>query len=107
MSAVYNLQNYRDKYFKYKDLTKIHGQPTIDTIAKLLRETKRNAQCEPTTLGGDQLGYLALTTKAAYYNVIPGAAVFRWPIDPGTFTVTHPIGVMAIPLTQADIAAQK
>ena len=52
MSAVYNLPNYRDKYFEYKDLTKIHGQPTIDTIAKLLRETKRNAQRVPTTLGG-------------------------------------------------------
>ena len=93
MCTVYNLPNYQDKYFEYKDLTKIHGQPTIDTIAKLLRETRRNAQRVPTALRGGQLGYLALIIEAAYYNVILGAAVFRCPTDPGTFTVTYPIEV--------------
>ena len=52
MSTIYNLPNFREKYFEYKDLDKIHGQPTIDTIAKLLRQVKRNAQRVPTVLGG-------------------------------------------------------
>ena len=52
MSTIYNLPNFREKYFEYKNLDKIHGQPTIDTIAKLLRQVKRNAQRVPTVLGG-------------------------------------------------------
>ena len=107
MSTVYNLPNYRDKYFEYKDLDKIHGQPTIDTIAKLLRQVKRNAQRVPTVLGGGQFGYLALVIEVASYNTIHGSAPFIRPHDPGIFTPDHPIGVRAIPLTAADIAAQK
>ena len=53
MSSVYNLPNYRERYFEYKNLDKVHGQPTIDLIVKLLRQVKRNAQRVPTTLGGN------------------------------------------------------
>ena len=61
----------------------------------------------PTTLGGGKLGYLAIVTKATDYNRIPNAAVFHCPTDPGTFTVTHPIGVRAMILAPAEITAQK
>ena len=107
MSTIYNLPNFREKYFEYKNLDKIHGQPTIDTIAKLLRQTKRNAQRVPTVLGGGQFGYLALVINTHSYNSIPGSACFIRPLDPGTFTPTHPIGIRAAPLTAADIATQK
>ena len=50
--ASYNLPDYRTKYFEHKDLDKVYGQPTIDTIVKLLKQSKRNAQSVPTTLGG-------------------------------------------------------
>ena len=43
MSTAYNLPDYRARFFEYKDLDKIHGQPTIDTIAKMLKQLKRNA----------------------------------------------------------------
>ena len=62
MSSAYNLPDYKEKFFEIKVLDKIHGQPTIDNIVKLLRQVKRNAQRVPTTLGGGQLGYLALLT---------------------------------------------
>ena len=107
MSTIYNLPNFRDKYFEYKDLDKIHGQPTIDTISKLLRQVKRNAQKVPTVLGGGQFGYLALVIDTASYNTIPGSAPFVRPNDPGVFTPIHPIGVQAIPPTAAEIATQK
>ena len=50
--SAYNLPNYRERFFEYKDLDKIHGQPTIDSIVKCLRQLKRNAQKVSTTLGG-------------------------------------------------------
>ena len=107
MSSAYNLPDYRARFFEYKDLTKILGEPDVDFILKLLRQCKRNAQRVYTTLGGGQLGYLALCIEAAYYNVIPGAAPFIRPVDPGTFSSVAPLGVRAVPLTPADIATQK
>ena len=107
MSSAYNLPDYRARYFEYKDLTKILGEPDVDSILILLRQCKRNAQRVYTTLGGGQLGYLALCIEAAYYNVIPGATPFIRPVDPGTFNPVVPLGVRAVPLTPADIATQK
>ena len=107
MSSAYNLPNYREKFFEVKDLDKIHGQPTIDGIVKLLRQVKRNAQRVPTTLGGGQLGYLALVIDTATYNAIPTAAPFIRPIDPGAFTPVAPLGVRAPALTPGEITVQK
>ena len=110
--ATYNLPDYKEKYFEYKDLDKIHGQPTIESIIKLLRQVKRNAQCVPTTLGGGQLGYLALVLTPAAYNAIATSALFIRPTDPGIFApIPHP-GVatragVPPPLSAADIATQK
>ena len=39
-------------HFEYKELTKIDGEPTLDSILILHRQIKQNAQCVPTTLGG-------------------------------------------------------
>ena len=60
MSSAYDLPAYCAHYFKYKDLDKIHGEPDVDYIPQMLRQVKRIAQRVYTTLGGGQLGYLAL-----------------------------------------------
>ena len=112
--SIYNLLDHQTKYFKHKDLDKIYGKPTIDSILTILKQGKRNSQSVPTTLGGGQLGYLWFFLKNADYNSIPGIARFIRPINPGTFTPT-PIavgpttraGVIPVPLTAADIATQK
>ena len=72
MRSTYNLPNYRQNYFKYNNLNKIHGQPIIDSIVKLIWQAKSNAQRVLTTLGGGQLGYLALVINKAMENSIPG-----------------------------------
>ena len=111
--ATYNLPDYRAKYFEHKDLDKIYGQPTIESIVKLLKQSKRNAQSVPTTLGGGQLGYLSLYFTAAEYNAITGAAAFTRPTDPGVFVPIPNTGASTRggsgpdPLTPADIATQK
>ena len=107
MSGAYNLPDYRARFFEYKELSKIHGEPTVDSIVTLLRQVKRNAQRVTTTLGGGQLGYLALVIPPMIYNTIPGSAPFIRPTDPGTFAPINALGVRAAPLTPGDIAAQK
>ena len=116
MSSVYNLPDYRAKFFEYKTLTKVHGKPTIDTILQVFKQLKRNAQCVPTTLGGGQLGYLALLLKPTAMATIPGATTFVRPTHPGTFTLVQnptPPSTRAVPnpvappLTPAEISVQK
>ena len=115
MTSPYSLPDYRSRFFEYKTLTKIIGQPTIDSIAKLHREVKRNAQKVPTTLGGGQNGYLGMIIAPEIYNTIPGARAFHRPEDPGTFNpmrrrvarVTTRGAVHDENLTPEDIALQK
>ena len=117
MTSPYSLPDYRSRFFEYKTLTKILGEPNIDTIARLHREIKRNAQKVPTTLGGGQNRYLALIIPAATYNQIPFTRSFIRPEDSGVFTptprrvvrvATRGQGVPNIPdLTAEDIALQK
>ena len=71
-------------------MTKIDGEPTLDSILLLHRQVKRNAQSVPTTLGGGQLGYLALVISEEKYNAIPNATEFIRPQDPGKFEVHLP-----------------
>ena len=64
IQSAYSLPNYRAQFLEYKDLDKIHIQPTIDSISRLLRQFKRNAKQVSTALGGSQLGSLALFISA-------------------------------------------
>ena len=106
MASPYNLPNYRDRYFEHKTLTKIHGQPDIDSILHLFRQVKRNVQKIKTTLGGGQWGYLAIVIATAIYNAIPGTTPFNRPTDPGTFSPAPPdTGVTTRAQGDADIAA--
>ena len=117
MSSPYNLPDYR-KSFEHKTLSKIHGEPDIDSLSQMFREVKRNSQKVKTTLGGGQHGYLALVLSNAAYTNIPGTTAFNRPTDPGPFDVEAPNptgGVMTraqieegiAALTAADITRQK
>lgn len=59
MLNTYSIKNIHS-HFEYKELTKIDGEPTLDSILLLHRQINQNAQSVPTTLGGGQLGYLGL-----------------------------------------------
>ena len=82
------IPDYKERYFEYKQLTKIIGRPRIDNILAVYKQLKRNAQRVPTTLGGGQHGYLALVLSATAYATIPGATNFLRPTDPGPFVLT-------------------
>ena len=115
MSSTH-IPDYKERYFEYKTLTRIVGRPTIDKLLTIYKQLKRNAQTVPTTLGGGQLGYLALILKQITYAAIPGAAAFIRPTDPGPFTIvpnptppatrTNPNPV-PVPLTHTDVTTQR
>ena len=85
--SSYSIKNYRTTHFQYPTLDKIHGQPTLESILHLVRQLKINAQSVPTTLGGGQLGYLALVLTDDTYNTIPNSSPFIRPTNPGPFIV--------------------
>ena len=89
MLASYFIKNIYS-HFEYKELKKVEGEPTLDTILLLHRQVKRNAQSVPTTLGGGQLGYLALVISREKYDAIPNSTPFERPKDPGPFEVHLP-----------------
>ena len=88
MLTSYSVKNIYS-HFEYKELQKIVGEPTLDTILLLHRQVKRNTQSVPTTLGGGQMGYLALVIAEANYNAIPASEPFERPSDSGTFLLVQ------------------
>ena len=80
MLTSYSNIDYRTTHFEYKDLHRIHGQPDIDALLRMFRQLKRNAQRVPTTLGGGQLGYLALVLSTVAFDSIPNSAPFVRPL---------------------------
>ena len=111
--SSYNIKNYRTTHFQHPTLDKIHGQPTLDSLLHLIRQLKINAQSVPTTLGGGQLGYLALVLSDNSYNAIPNARPFLRPNHPGPFVVSIPTGVTRrstttpTTVTAAEVTQQK
>ena len=84
----YSVKDYKTTHFEYKSLDKIHGATTIDSLLRIFRQLKLNAQCVLTTLGGGQLGYLALVLSDAAYTAIPNSAPFARPLDPRALIIT-------------------
>ena len=84
--SKYSIKDYTN-FFQYKELDRIRNQPTLDYLINLLRQVKINAQNVTATLGGGQLGYLALVISETDYNAIPNSRHFVSPTHPGVFVV--------------------
>jgi hypothetical protein len=74
--------NYRESYFQHPTLTKINGDPTYASFAKLERECKANGKSVSTTLGGGLQGHLGLVCSTAAYQRISPGVPFDRPILP-------------------------
>jgi hypothetical protein len=73
-----SLVNYRENYFQHPVLTKIIGDPTYTSLAKLERECKANAKSVRSTLGGGNQGHLGLVSSIpAYERISPGMPFIR------------------------------
>jgi hypothetical protein len=75
--------NYRENYFQHPSLTKIHGDPTYSSLAKLEKECKANGKSVMSTLGGGHQGHLGLVSSIpAYERVSPGRPFLRPALPP-------------------------
>jgi hypothetical protein len=78
--------NYRETYFEYPDLTKIHGEPTSESLFKLRNELKANAQAVYSNLSDGAHGHLALVLSAHTYGLLTAVPFVR-PVHPGTLAI--------------------
>ena len=81
--------NYIDTLFEHKELTKIHGEPTYETLKIIANELKTNAATVRTHLGGGNHGHLGLVLLPARYALI-SPDPFERPTHPGPFV--PPVG---------------
>jgi hypothetical protein len=57
--------NYRETYFEFPELTKLHGKPTCESLFRLRNELKANAQLVYSNLSDGAHGHLALVLSEA------------------------------------------
>jgi hypothetical protein len=75
-----------DTCFQHKLLTKIHGQPSHESLQNVSTELKANASSVPSTLKGGQHGHLGLLLSDARCIItLPHAIPWATPGDPGPF----------------------
>ncbi len=85
--------DYRESFFQHPALTKITGDSTYTSLAKLERECKANGKSVSSTLGGGLQGHLGLVCSALNYNrVSPGVPFVRplLPLLPDLTSMTAP-----------------
>jgi hypothetical protein len=80
-----SIPSVKDTYFQHKVLTKIHGQPTYESLQNLFTELKANASSVPSTLGGGQNGHLGQMLYDVRYAALPHATPWVSPGNPGPF----------------------
>jgi hypothetical protein len=80
--------NYRENYFQHPSLTKIAGDPTYKSLAKLERECKANGKSVRSTLGGGSQGHLGLVCSDLAYNRVSPGVPFVRPILPALADLT-------------------
>lgn len=81
--------DYVATYFEFPVLTKIHGEPTYETLLEMKNQLKANASQVTSDLGGGANGHLGLVcTPIEYANisVIP----YVQPVHPGLLVI--PVG---------------
>eukprot|EP00957_Ditylum_brightwellii_P042773 3238857-Ditylum_brightwellii.AAC.1 len=79
--------NYKNNYFKYPELTRIHGKPKTASLTKVQNEMRTNAMKVPSELRGGAHGHLGLLWDAATYAAIPGTTPYIQSKNPGLLVV--------------------
>ena len=90
---MYPIINYRETFFRHPTLTKISGDPTHTSLAKLERECKANEKSVRSNLGRGGQGNLGLVSTATAYSRIAPETPFTHPSLP---TLPTTFGTTAI-----------
>ena len=81
--------DYVNTYFEYPVLTKIHGEPTYESLCTMENKLKSNATTVSTTLGGGQHGHLGLTMPTTDYVDNVSETPYVRPVHPGPLTIPN------------------
>ena len=81
--------NYVDTYFEFKTLSKIHGDPSYESIKRIKDELKANAAAVSSELGGGTHGHLGLVLSQEEYARLSDTPYER-PPHPGQLRI--PLG---------------
>ena len=79
--------DYVDTYFEFPLLTRIHGEPTYETLKIVKDELRSNATSVTTDLGGGAHGHLGLILTISKYAVVSHVPYAR-PIHPDAINIT-------------------
>jgi hypothetical protein len=78
--------NYRENFFEFPELTKVHGKPDSESLYKLRNELKANAQAVYSNLSDGAHGHLALVITDAQYALLTNQLLVR-PVHPGALVI--------------------
>ena len=78
--------NYRETFFPVKDLSRIIGIPTYETLHTMHLELKTNSTSVHSNLGGGQFGHLGLVISPARYAMEANTPYVR-PVHPGALVI--------------------
>ena len=78
--------NYRQSHFRIKEPSRIHGEPTFDTLKILYNNLKANATSVPSSKGGGRHGHLGLVVSPTEYALLSLTPFTKTP-DPGEFII--------------------
>ena len=78
--------DYKTTFFEFPTLTRIHGEPTYETLQTVYQELKANASSVPSFLGGGANGHLGLVLNAQQYALVSPIPYIR-PLFPGPLFV--------------------
>jgi hypothetical protein len=78
--------NYRENYFEFPELTKVHGEPNSESHYKLRNELKANAQAVYSNLSDGAHSHLALVITDVQYALLTNQP-FVHPVHPGALVI--------------------
>ena len=78
--------NYREAFFPIKDLTRIIGMPTYETLHMMYLELKTNSTSVHSNLAGGLFGHLGLLLSPARYLMVSNTPYIR-PDHPGVLII--------------------
>ena len=74
-------------YFEHKYLSRIVGEPVVDSLHQILLEVKANLNSVPSTLDGGSHGYAGAILSVPSYATLAPMTLFITPAHPGILTV--------------------
>ena len=74
--------DYKNTYFEFPELTRIHSKPTTDDLITVKRQVRANASTVHTALGGGHNGNLGMTCTPLVYATVPNLAPCQRPNAP-------------------------